>query len=277
MKKILLILILFSPVLLSAQPYESIFGKDSTQWNYVVSGMDFLATNIYKAYTNDSLIDSKQYRCIYLHEYINDDTYLWGFLREDTLQGKVWVREVDDSDEKLMQDMDVIEDDTVYFYHNSTNYNYCLVSSIDTVSGRVIIDFYGSDWPCDYYFVQEGMIGYLWAFYSNNQELLCVFKDGELQYHNAYWVECIIKDPYDALSDLEKSKYSICNNEGSITIVAQDENNPVETIRMYSLEGALLVREVCNSTEVQINAGVLPAGVYVIVVNNKYSEKVVIE
>src|SRR5690606_38406642 len=101
MKKHILLLILTAALLGSnrgfAQPYQSIFGKDSTMWNFSV----FEDVNTYQVKTykpvKDTLINGIMYKLLnsIWKDHLGFNHYDRYAVREDTMQGKVWIRYID--------------------------------------------------------------------------------------------------------------------------------------------------------------------------------------
>ena len=114
------IVMLFMSVYTDAQQYHP-FPEKNAFWTVVeyVPGLDQYKVFIYTI-KGDSVINGKHYKKIWKLDYEPDtqDTlwYLHSFIRQDTIQKKVWFirRYMDETTEKLGYDFDVEIGDTVY-------------------------------------------------------------------------------------------------------------------------------------------------------------------
>jgi len=121
---------------LIAQPYESVFGKDTTQWNIVYHIPDYFPTLIFKAY-GDTLINEEKYVPVYMGDY-GYPLELYGYLKEDTIAGRLWCRYINGNEELLM-DLSLAKNDSFYFGRNeSIPY---VVDSVYYDSGKKVVSF----------------------------------------------------------------------------------------------------------------------------------------
>lgn len=174
---------------LSAQPYQSIFGKNNTMWIIEWENLDFggIDTIIVE---KDTLINNINWKKI-----ITTQPYNWyrALIREDTMSGKVWYRTLEfySEVEYLAFDFSLMTGDT---FDLSANYTLDLIGTVDSVyyledikhirfdvsvhpneSERVtwIEGVSGNQSPI---YKQSG--GFLWPY------LLCAYKDGVQTYAN---------------------------------------------------------------------------------------------
>lgn len=130
--QLLLFLLLLSTQNIKAQPYQAVLQSDSTSWDlahYELFGieMEHLFTKKY----HDSL-----YAKLYLYGLYPDTTYT-GKVREDTINGKIWYKDIYNNLEKLIMDMNLNLGDTFQIIPN-------MWSNVDSVffhNGRKIIRF----------------------------------------------------------------------------------------------------------------------------------------
>lgn len=202
MKNILFIIFLIAASEIAcAQPYQSIFGKDSTTWVIEWSNTDL---NTYANFTilSDTIYQSKAYKVV------GFPGLNFALIREDTLTGQIW--SVDllcdynlDGVERLVADMSLQVGDsfnannTLLVYPTDT---FIVVDSVYYIQGQKRIRFSDSlnlGEPITFY---EGIgpnYSLLWKVGNDcsgytGKYLLCVFKDGvKADYTNlAYNGDC---------------------------------------------------------------------------------------
>lgn len=146
-RTISLIVIVLMIASLFAQPYQSIFYKDTTKWISFECIIDINLYNLSSVY-NDTIINSKEYKMI-------DEIWICapdhhtksGFIREDTLTGKVWFKpnfdEDNNRDEFLIMDLGLQVGDTFKFTTSTYLQKQIelLVDSIYYEDSRKIIQF----------------------------------------------------------------------------------------------------------------------------------------
>jgi hypothetical protein len=180
-----------------AQPYQSIFGKDSTRWDVLFR-------------TDDASSRPYYYNMILIHTpvTINTQTYwtmnfstpqnLSYYIREDTTLGKVWYKIHTDSSEKLLYDFSLLEGDTFHFpwsYYQNSPIAKAIVDSIAYIQGRKHI-YFAPPFEGEWWHITRDSVAavFIEGIGSNVSDILsirelygehriCVFKDG-------------VKDPY---------------------------------------------------------------------------------
>src|ERR1035437_421241 len=120
-----------------AQPYRSVFAKDTTQWNVICVILDWEPTFIYKAY-GDTIIENKNYKFIN-KGYWNTFGDKYGYMREDITTGKLWFRSLDNN-ERLIMDLSLNKNDSFVF---ETGQKYS-VDSVFYRGGRKYLSFNGN-------------------------------------------------------------------------------------------------------------------------------------
>lgn len=198
----LLLALLLIMVFEGRPQYQSIFGASGTAWNQLKgnlagSGTDSLAVGI------DTTINGKLYKNV---KYYDITTYpaqplttMEGFIREDTLTGRVWYFTSVDTAEALIMDLSLTVGDSFFVggVWNS-NVGYHFVDSVWSNAGkkyiRVDVEINpntGGNTSEKLTFI-EGIgtnigIGYQDRYYIDNfPYLLCSFKDGGTVYQNTH-------------------------------------------------------------------------------------------
>lgn len=175
---------------LSAQPYESIFGKNSTLWIIQWENLDFGGIDSIVV-EKDTLISGILWKKIISRQ---PSGWQGGLLREDTISGKVWHRPLDfHSDiEYLAFDFSLVAGDT---FDLSTNYHSNINAVVDSTyftNNTKHIRFDASS--VHYNNIEqiiwiEGVTGNQGPIYKASSGfgwpyLLCAFKDGVQTYSN---------------------------------------------------------------------------------------------
>lgn len=173
---------------LKAQPYESIFGESSTSWNIYEEIADAGRTDsIY--ITSDTSFNGFNYKYF-------TDTYEYkrGYLREDTLTGKVWFYSINAEVEFLAMDMNLSIADTFFVNPYAGSEFYAIVDSVFIQDGRKYIHF---NYPLLYAedsleFIEgvgpnAGLIFQETDSYAVYSHLLCAQKDHIETYQNSIY------------------------------------------------------------------------------------------
>lgn len=185
-----LFMLLFLTTFAHSQAYESIFGQDSTQWNIANMYPDALFTETFIP-QGDTIINGEMYKVIQNTHYTNPPLYI-GFLREDTIQGKVWFRSWLDTTERLVMDLSLTVGDSVVLGENPITGHHVVVDSVFYLNNRKHIRLnhqhytHLSDQP--FMFIEGEVSTMGFYFYdghlgSESSYLLCTHKDG-LQTYN---------------------------------------------------------------------------------------------
>ena len=137
--------VLYAALVIKAQPYQSILYKDTTHWTSfecVIDGFQYYKSSIY----NDTTINNVQYKIIHLGLICAPNfNEIIGFLREDTLTGKVWYKPnfEEDKDEFLIMDLSLKKGDSFEFTTNTylQQKDKWLVDSTYYENSRKIVEF----------------------------------------------------------------------------------------------------------------------------------------
>lgn len=181
-----------------AQPYKSMFGKDSTEWVINWYNLDDFDNYSSIYVEKDTLVNGYTYKKLVI-EYFTPSEYD-GLFREDTITGKVWYRPVspisaEDTAAMLAFDFNLEEGDS-FDISNMALYPgpfYSTVDSVKYIDGVKHIYFNAeyewapnpSAYPSEPFTMIEGIggnMGPLWkkeAGELRGQYLMCSYKDGE--------------------------------------------------------------------------------------------------
>ncbi len=134
--KCILIILLIIIQKVNAQPYESIFGENSTTWNIAHEVPDAVETDSFYT-TFDTIINGYTYKTVFIYSYIS------GFIREDINTGKAWYLYASDTNETLIMDLSLSIADTFFLltYVGSDDNNYAIVDSVYYLDSKKIIQF----------------------------------------------------------------------------------------------------------------------------------------
>lgn len=120
-----------------AQPFQSLFGSDSTRWLITYGNLGWGGINSHTV-IGDTLINGTSYKIIDGYS-INGFT---GYLREDTVQGKAWYLNNQSFTEFLIMDMELDIGDSMYIGGNwNPSQGYYKVDSIYYLNNRKHIQF----------------------------------------------------------------------------------------------------------------------------------------
>jgi hypothetical protein len=265
MKKITFALIVISWGLFydhsKAQPYETVFGVDTTQWNVFYLIPDYDPTYIYKAY-GDTSINYLNYKILYEGGGLGKTQ---GYLREDTLTGKLWFLSKSGT-ETLIMDLALEKTDTFIFSTFGPNMEF----SVDTVfyrSGRKYISFNGSS-PDSIFFIEGiGPSNFLyseWVNFPFYAQLRCMFKDNILIFHNSRFTNCY--DSGTGVISNQLQSFNIYPNPASEIITFPFDNGINLPIEIYNSVGYLIFKEDYINNR-QINISEFPPGLYIVRIN----------
>lgn len=269
-KTILLFFLILYGTYSYSQPYKSVFGKDTTQWN-VIHFPNFFLTEIYKAF-GDTVINSHNYRFLYKGvPWAFGDRF--GYLREDTLEGKLWFLSLS-YHEKLIMDLSLSKSDTFSF---EPNFNYT-VDSVFYISGRKYLSFNGNNVDSISFIEGIGPFNLFYftvSHYPPSTQIRCMFKDNVLVYKNSLYNECT--DTITGINNAIKNAPSIFPNSTNTSVLVAIDEDGVFLIEFYNISGFLLQKNKVQNNEI-IDINNFPAGIYIIRIITKdrnYSSKLI--
>lgn len=250
----------------SAQNYKSIFGSTSTSWNVIPFGAcDFVVSTMVDA-THDTTIAANTYKII---------KGLGGYLREDTIQGKVWFYDSAYNEEYLVMDLGLILGDTFDYINYDHSITHINVDSVYYESGLKRIRLNGGTHICGLYqqaIFTEGSgpstsFRYQRRFndYYVNSFMLCHFKDGVRVLGNHLFKDsCNVVEVGIAENKLPSNQITISPNPASDIITIESLSKVSTTIAIYTLQGKLLRQTPLRQAKTDINIADFDAGVYII-------------
>jgi len=258
-----------------SQPYKSIFGNFSTQWNELFSSLS-TCTCVLNV-TKDTIIDGKTYKkAIYNGEYCPQ--YGSGvFLREDSTAGTAWVIDLADNQERLIMDLSLNIGDTFRIYPNAIYYDTIaivdsvyfenslkkvrlnLISGVNSSERLTFIEGVGSNFGIDY---QINPFAFGGGVIGGDIYLLCSYKDGILTYKNlfidtCYWVSADI----DEISNTNKIK--VYPNPTKDFLNIQTYDFVEKTIIIYNSIGQM-VQSLDFMNHICLNISSLEDGLYLV-------------
>ena len=258
----------------SAQPYESMFGQQSTFW--VIEWSNFAGKTIDTIFVvNDTSVNNISYKKIRLHS-TGMNAQKDGLLRENTQIGKVWYRSVDYN---LYPD-DTLEVEIANFSLNIGDTfdiggdfpiadSVKIVDSVYYQGARKIIQFKGMYKYGEKYNLVEGVSGLQGVFYKQRyipiQEdyLLCAYKDGVNTFLNKYYKICNPNHNTSVVPDFENLKLIIYPNP--VNDIIQINNVTTGTKwQIIDMYGKLHFEGMITDSSLPIYAQNLPIGVYFI-------------
>jgi hypothetical protein len=244
------------------QPYETVFGKDTTQWNVIYMIPDNVETYIYKAF-GDTSINEVDYKPLYEGSpgRLGDK---YGYLREDTATGKLWFLS-DYIQEELIMDLSLEKSDT-FIFEPSIKY------TVDTVfyrSGRKYISFNENSLDSVLFIEGIGPYNFLYSdhvllpYYA---QIRCMFKDNTLVFKNNLYSDCY--DTGTGIVDNQAQSINIYPNPASNYFAIGSDDNKTYSVEIYNAIGYLMLKEAISMNR-QIYIGNLPPGLYVVRINDE--------
>ena len=275
----------FTTQICQAQPYESIFGKDSTSFYIVKPDLKGLIPEYFTHINGmDTLINNTEYSVF------SSDYHGSLFLREDSAKAIVYFYDETFNKERRAMDLNLTVGDSFYlgFDTISTREPYHTVDSVYTVNGRKHVrldfEFFGKNEKLEFI---EGVGPTAGLSFKKSVDyfgsyLICSWKDDSNIFGSKY---------YDGDCDPEITSVPDYNRpfENSITLypnptrneirIAGDQSEQFKDYRILSIDGRLVKSGRLNNEKV-IQAGELSPGLYVVVLlhdEGSITRKIVIE
>jgi len=257
---------------LIAQNYESIFGSDSTQWNITMGNLWGTGTDQHTV-IKDTTINGFNYKVIDGYS-ING---FQGYLREDTIQGKAWYRNNQDTTEFLIMDLQLSVGDSMFVGGNwNLQPGYYFVDSVYVSNNRKHIRF-----DFELFFMNntkftliEGISSNLGFRYQDidyinnfNPELLCSYKN-EIQEYGIG--QCIISGLNEISNKEIINVYPNPFRDNIIIDISQWKNEIIKYDIINSAGKTLKSRAVNNSKINIENLNHYKNGTYFIILRDKH-------
>lgn len=270
-----LILILLINDNLFSQPYQSIFGSTSASWKIVASNIDIMTTDSVRI-EGDTVFNSLNYKKI-ICDYPTCCGSLTGFLREDTIEGKVWYYSLSDTTERLIMNLSLTINDSIYF-QLWPDTGWIKVDSVYYILGKKYVQLnttvnpYGwGGWGEKLLYI-EGIgtnrgIQYLAAnTFNDSPYLLCSYKDSLLVYSNTNlnFNGCYLLNP-DVIENFNYESYPVIfpnpiSEKG--TLKFNNSNNSQFIIIIFDLSGNKISQFNSNTSIITINGEYFKQGIY---------------
>jgi hypothetical protein len=266
---------------INAQPYKSIFGNTSTTWKIVATNLDVLKIDTVSA-ENDTTFNANNYKKIfsYYPTYIH---YLSGYLREDTINGKVWYYSKNDNTEKLVMNLSLALGDSIYLDLWPDN-GWVTVDSVYYNNNRKMIRLntdFSSGWGEKLLFI-EGIgtnrgVQYLSSNLNTSPYLLCSYQDYQLIYtnNNSNFNGCSLLNTNVNELQISDLSCSIFPNPTLSNAIIKFNNiaNIHYILVLYNFSGFKIKEYETNSSSILIEGGEFKAGVYFYKLYNDINNK----
>lgn len=255
---------------LFSQNYKSIFGNTSTVWNVILQGFcDAIASNTVTA-TIDTTIDSNSYIVI---------SGLGGFLREDTVQGKVWFYDLSLNKEYLVMDLSLALGDTSYIYTYNNDSLPITVDSVYFIGGLKHIRFNETLNMCGYSekikFIEGSgpniSFNYqgTWNGLPPISYMLCHFKDGIKVTGNYLFNDtCFVYEVGIPENNSDMNSIKIFPNPASdfVHLDIEDFDNKTANVSIYNILGLLVKKQELTNHQKAIDVGDLNDDFYLVII-----------
>lgn len=130
-KILLIVLLLLKLTFVKGQTYYPLLGNYN-EWYVVYNGFESTTTVIYS--TTDSIINGNLYKDVKI-----GGVYHYAFIREDTLNKKVWIISKDSINERILYDFSLQEGDSIFLSFKDSVNNYYGVNN-DLKTGWYYVD-----------------------------------------------------------------------------------------------------------------------------------------
>lgn len=234
------------------QNFETICKVQSTSWNYIPNGgCDAFYTDSITI-LKDTLYNSQKYYVLYNHRFLENGRV--GFLREDTITGKLWYSEnLQTSEEYLVMDLNLQKNDAFLIYDNNSSFEIYVDSVYYDNNNRKHIDFgYDNLFLCSanpkFEFI-EGIGTSAFLFYQGtanstqlSMALLCCNKENQQIYSNETFSNiCNITEVGIVETGLVRYPEVYPNpSKFSFQVKFDNPGAEVYTLNIYSLTGQIV-------------------------------------
>jgi hypothetical protein len=282
MKKIIMIVgaLLLSAGCLTAQDtatrgYSSFFGSESTEWHVEDMNYDVYGQNYRYLIRGDTIISGMNYKKMEVHRVMATapqtyfesgiDSSLSGFVREDTIEGKLWVRNgLTENGDDLIVNLSLNIGDTFY-YRDNRGFGIYVVHDVFMDSlGRKVIAF--NDGYYQFFFIES--VGASTFFGRVNLGLystvICIFHDDTLTYRNNNLSDIDTGNCWSAyrlgVEGTAKNNIKIYPNPAYNYI--NIEANDIHNITIFNLQGNTLLS--CDNVKKYIDIQSIPRGIVIV-------------
>lgn len=283
--------------------FNSFFGQESTFYHGLVNEhFDYGLSNYGLRVEGDTIINQKKYKFAFYRHLpyagipVNDNPGQFAFLlREDTVNGRLWVRFNDSiNTELLIVDLSLNVGDTFNYIHpymqrDTFFCNYYVDSVTIDSNGRNIHLHPEEDWMRYPHILKfmEGVgssliFNYLFSntpLYVLYSVLACVHKDGEhiYQFANSYY-GLMLEDcrlPSVGINNITEHDNIMVWPNPCINYLTISTAEGERIVEILDLKGCCVVREHINENDTKINVSSLPTGIYFLKIITKKQIKTV--
>lgn len=243
--------------------YKSIFGKSSTTWNSILFGACDAVTTSPITVIGDSTFRGHNYKIV--NQFSIFDTS-HGFLREDTLTGKVWFYNKTISKEFLVADLSLNKTDSFKIFTPNLDSSFIFVDTIYFDNGKKHIRFSNSYIqicaPEEVFEFIEGTGTNAGLFYNTewngnfiNSYLLCHEKDGEKVYGNNLFNDSCFIQSLDVNDVQIFNELEVFPNPSSdyVTFRIKDNINGKYELKIYNSNAQLTHSVSTQNNEIKIS------------------------
>lgn len=271
----LTLVMLISAFRVYSQPYQSVFGKDSTSWFTHVKHYDGAFTERFRCYNEDSVVNEISHKIIYGEYNRNAPAFL---LSEDTMTGELWMKHPFLGDKLLMTlSLDTGDSFVVYSYGGRPEIMYH-VSRVYTDSlHRKVIQFKQKhnrytfpemvNYPDSNIMFIEGVgpsTGIAIMSLSDDiNELLCAYKNEVRTYANLYY-KGVCHIQYGSVTErFGSNALQVYPNPFTDKIYIEQSSliTAISQAKIYDIQGNLRLT-VQLAGETGIDVSVLKPGIY---------------
>lgn len=285
--KLLLIIfiIIFTFFHLKGQEYESVFGTESTSWNFLREIGDGIVTDS-TYYVGDTLINEIEYRII-------DRNKIFYFVRESESNDKLWLLDpLNDNNEMLIYDLSLSTDDlfmvdsggkinssvdSVYFKDNRKHIKLdYLVEGPAGEEALTFVEGVGTNYGILY---KAGLVDQI----GSEHYMLCSYKNNSLMYQNKsprHSGICRVNWTRIFSNEVQDDSFVIGPNpcKNFIKIQSNIMGSEHTKITLYSITGEVYFRNIYFNDIIEIELSDINAGVYIVELvkgNSIYHKKLI--
>ena len=263
MKYWLSLFLIFGSASTKAQPYAPIFDGNEIYYKVFHSFPDLGYTDSI-SYKGDSvLILNKFYKEFKSY---NGDFYV----RSDSANAKIWFIEATDTAERLVFDLDMQINDSIFLELTDGESEWVKVDSVFLTNGRKYVRFnkelyrYNHSGKFKLTFIEgigpnTGLSLNRKQFYTFDSQLLCAYKDG-IQVYKAedtcHYMIMGIDDPPEVQFIVVKA--NPFDNFAEFDVV----NNGIDQVEVFDYSGKSIIRQHVTSSNLRIDLSEYPVGIY---------------
>jgi hypothetical protein len=272
---VILLLLAITPSV-HCQKYNSIFSKDTTQWNVFECAPDAGGTFAYYSFS-DTIINSKIYNIIYKEmlyspsQVLGNDSYISGYIREDTINGKWWSLENNNNQyqEVLFMDLNLLKGDYFPFFNQYQQPDSALVDTVYYQNGRKVIEINKLHGDCRNIYKTlfiEG-IGPTSGFEEIGRfSLICKLENNNHVFSTQSDVNgnCFLEGAADIKSVKNEDLITLYPNPANNILTIKSSNCNKQPIVIYDSQGTQVKKLYLDENEIKLDISNYHSGIYII-------------